>query len=233
MQGGKREEESKSNGGRKSKSNGGRESKSRTQDRSKASKASTCVSVRKNNWRRRKAESTDEPEVTGRLAKMRTGRGRSGFVRGRDERCRADEISRKGKGKGNAGKGEHEGKGGEFGRKGKQHETKTRKDENNGKGHELGRMAPNMGAGGSYPRKKKRETRGMRWADCEDDEGKEEEEREQEKEKETRQETRQEELTNEKPPGSEQREESEYQRKRGERKKRVRKRGERRRHERS
>ena len=126
--------------------------------------------------------------------------------------------------KGNAGKGEHECKGGEVGRKGKQHETKTRRDENNGKGHELGRMAPNMEAGGSYPqaisdpeKEEKRETRGMRWTDCEDDEGKKEKDREQEKEKETRQETGQEELTNEKPPGSEQREESEYQRKRGER----------------
>ena len=38
----------------KSKSNGGSKSKSRTQDRRKASKASTCVSVKKNNWRRRK-----------------------------------------------------------------------------------------------------------------------------------------------------------------------------------
>ena len=98
-----------------------------------------------------RAESTDEPEVTGKLTEMQTGRGSSGLVRGRDERCQADEISRKGKGKGNGGKGEHEGKGGEFGRKGKQHETKTRKDENNGEGHELDRMAPNMGAGGSYP----------------------------------------------------------------------------------
>ena len=48
----------------------------------------------------------------------------------------------------------------------------------------------------------------MRWADCEDGEGKEEEEKEQEKEKETRQETEQEELTSEKPPGLEQKEES-------------------------
>ena len=100
-----------------------------------------------------------------------------------------------------------------FGRKGKQHETRTRKDDNNVKGHELGRMAPNMRAGGSYtqaisdPKKEeKRETRGLRWADCE-------EEREQEKEKETRQETGQEELMSEKPPGLEQSEESEHERK--------------------
>ena len=64
------------------------------------------------------AESTDEPEVTRRLTEMQTGRGSSGLVRGRDEKCQADEISRKGKGKGNGGKCEHEGKGGKFGRKG-------------------------------------------------------------------------------------------------------------------
>ena len=52
----------------------------------------------------------------------------------------------------------------------------------------------------------KKETRGMRWADCEDDEGKEKEE--QEKEKETMQETDQEELTDEEPPGLEEMEES-------------------------
>ena len=81
-----------------------------------------------------------------------------------------------------------------------------------------GRVALNMGAGGSHPQAmsvpERRETRGMRWADCEDDEGKEEEERKQEKEKETRQETGQEELTSEKLPGLEQREESEHERKR-------------------
>ena len=76
-----------------------------------------------------KAESTDEPEVTGRLAEVRTGRGSSDLVRGGDERCRADEISRKGKGKGNGGKGEHEGKGGEFGRKGKN--TRRRRGKTN------------------------------------------------------------------------------------------------------
>ena len=45
-----------------------------------------------------------------------------------------------------------------------------------------GRVAPNMGAGGSHPqatsdtRKKKKETRVLRWADCNDEEGKENEE---------------------------------------------------------
>ena len=68
-----------------------------------------------------------------------------------------------------------------------------------------GRMAPNMGTGGSHPQAmsvpETRETRGMIWADCEDDERLEEEEREQETEKETKQKTGQEELTSEKPPG--------------------------------
>ena len=58
--------------------------------------------------REKRAKSTDEPEVMGRLAEARTGRGSSGLVRGGDERCRADET-RKGKGKGNGGKGDHEG----------------------------------------------------------------------------------------------------------------------------
>ena len=64
-----------------------------------------------------KAESTDEPEVTGRLADTITGRGMAGLVREGDERCHADETSRKGKGKGNGGKGEHEGKEEELERK--------------------------------------------------------------------------------------------------------------------
>ena len=55
-----------------------------------------------------------------------------------------------GKAKKRVTEGEHESKGGEFGRNVKQHETRTRKDENNGEGQELGRMAPNMGVGGSY-----------------------------------------------------------------------------------
>ena len=113
--------------------------------------------------------------MTGRLAEMVTGRGTTGLARGRDR-----------------GKDELEGKGREFGRKGKQHETRTRKDENNGEGHELGRMAPDMGAGGSHPQaisdpekeEEKEETRRMRWADCDDDEGKEEEEQETKEERE-------------------------------------------------
>ena len=65
-----------------------------------------------------KAESTDEPEVTSRLTDTITVRGMTGLVRDGDERCQADETSRKGKGKGNGGKREHEGKGGGAGKKG-------------------------------------------------------------------------------------------------------------------
>ena len=58
-----------------------------------------------------------------------------------------------------------------------------------------GRVAPNMGAGGSHPqatsdpRKKKKETRVLRWADCNDEKGKENEE-EVEEEKEARRDRR-------------------------------------------
>ena len=80
-----------------------------------------------------------------------------------------------------------------------------------------GRVAPDMGAGGSHTQAMsvpdRRETRRMRWADCENVERKEEEEREQDTEKETKQEIGQEELTSEKPPGLEQKEESEHERK--------------------
>ena len=55
-----------------------------------------------------RAENSGEPEVTGRTTEVRTGRGSAGIVRGRDERRRADETSKKGKGNGNGGKSEHE-----------------------------------------------------------------------------------------------------------------------------
>ena len=67
-----------------------------------------------------------------------------------------------------------------------------------------GRVAPNMGAGGSHPqatsdpRKKKKETRVLRWADCNDEEGKENE-----KEVEEEKEAGQLETTEERPPGLE------------------------------
>ena len=71
-------------------------------------------------------ENASKSEVMGRATELRTGRGSTGFVRGGDERFRADETSRKGKGKGNGGKGEHEGKGGGFGHNGKQQEMRER-----------------------------------------------------------------------------------------------------------
>ena len=60
---------------------------------------------------------SDVPEVTSRFAEVRTGRGSAGFR----PRKVAYETSRKGKG--NGGKGEHEGKGGGFGSKGVQQGT--------------------------------------------------------------------------------------------------------------
>ena len=136
------------------------------------------------------AKCTDEPEVMGRLAEVRTGRGSSGLVRGGDERCRTDESSRKGKGKGNGGKGEHEGKG-DKGGKSFQQSTKMMKGEEEQETAEEDegrvRMAPNMGAGGSHPQamtdpeeeemkeEEKKGVRRLRWADSEDGERKEEE----------------------------------------------------------
>ena len=156
------------------------------------------------------AENAGEPEVMGRTTEVRTGRGSAGLARGGDERYRADETSRKGKGKGNGGKGEHEGKGGGFGHSGKQQETREKEEERV-------RMAPNMGAGGSHPQAmsdpeegeiaEEKGTRGMRWADCEDDEGeknKEEQETEEaESKKEQEEGARKKEMTDERPPGLE------------------------------
>ena len=210
-----------------------------------------------------RAESTDDQKVTDGLAEVRTGRGSAGLVRRGGERCQADETNRKGKGKVNGGKGEHEGKGrsGSKGRqqvensvmdedqenitamtseeKEKKHKEDVRKlvemvqkeemelemmqQEEMEHEEQRGRVAPNMGAGGSHLQAMsvpvRRETQKLRWADCqdcEDDEGKEEGEeletererqeeaegeKEQEQEKEKRQETGQEDLTSEKPPG--------------------------------
>ena len=66
------------------------------------------------------AENAGKPEVLRKTTEVRTGRGNTGLVRGGDERCQADETSRKGKGKGNGGKGEHDGKAGGAGSKGRQ-----------------------------------------------------------------------------------------------------------------
>ena len=176
------------------------------------------------------AENAGEPEVMGRTTEVRTGRGSAGLARGGDERCQADETSRKGKGKGNGGKGEHDGKAGGVGSKGRQqvenmrvttsaenHEEDLRKllemvereemelemmqQEEMEHQEQRGRMAPNMGAGGSHPQamsdsRKKKETRGLRWADYNDEEGKENEE-----EGEEQKEVGQRERTDERLPG--------------------------------
>ena len=142
-----------------------------------------------------RAENADEPEVTGRLAEVRTGRGSAGLVRGGDERCWADESSRKGKGKGNGGKGEHEGKGGGFRRKGKERATEGEQQRNEEKEEILRLLGEwqereaspivrwawadeNREAESTKEEEKgesryeeKAETQGMRWADCGDGEG--------------------------------------------------------------
>ena len=112
------------------------------------------------------AESTDEPEVTGRTTEVRTGRGSAGLVRGGDERRWTDETSRKGKGKGNGGKGDHEGKGGGVGRKGTQQETRefgekqAMKFENEAKGEALeGEQRRSEVKGDKRRRRKERDQR--------------------------------------------------------------------------
>ena len=59
------------------------------------------------------AESTDEPKMMSRSEEVRIGRGSACLVQRTDEKCLTNETSRKGKGKGNGGKGEHGRKGGE------------------------------------------------------------------------------------------------------------------------
>ena len=68
----------------------------------------------------KKAESTDELKMMSRSEEVRTGRGSACLVQRTDEKCLTNEICRKGKGKGNGGKGEHGRKGGE-GNKGAMH----------------------------------------------------------------------------------------------------------------
>ena len=154
--------------------------------------------------------STDEQNAMSSLEEETTGRGRAGLVPRRGESRELNETKGKGKGKGNGGKGEHASKGGELGGKGFQQSVKTMKGEEEqdaDEEDERGRVAPNMGAGGSHPQatsdpgkeeKEKKETRVLSWADCDDEEVKEnEEEVEEEKE------TGQREMTDERPPGLE------------------------------
>ena len=71
--------------------------------------------------------------------------------KGVDEKHKLNETWSKGKGKGNGGKGEHEGKG-ENGGKGFQQSGKMLKSEEEaGEEDERVQVAPNIGAGGSYP----------------------------------------------------------------------------------
>ena len=122
----------------------------------------------------KKAESTDELKMMSRSEEVRTGRGSACLVQRTDEKCLTNEIYRKGKGKGNGGKGEHGRKGGE-GNKGAMHVENlvmdedhenmraTTSEENQEMELEMmqqeemeheeqrGRKAPNMGAGGSHP----------------------------------------------------------------------------------
>ena len=154
---------------------------------------------------------------TGDKKTTREDRECAGLVQGRDETHRKNETDGQGKGKGNGGKGEHGGKG-EGGGKGVQQSAKMMEDEEDQEADEedeRGRVAPNMGAGGSHPQatsdprkreEEKRKARVLSWADCKDEEVQENEE-EVEQEKETRQE---EELVGEKPPGLEANEESEH-----------------------
>ena len=134
------------------------------------------------------AESTDEPKMMSRSEEVQTGRGSACLVERTVEKCLTNEACRKGKGKGNGGKGEHGRKGGE-GNKGAMHvenlvmdedqenmramtseenyeedvrklvemvqkeekELEMMQKEEMEQEEQRGRVAPNMGAGGSYP----------------------------------------------------------------------------------
>ena len=118
----------------------------------------------------------------------REGRGCAGLVQGGDETHRVNETCGNGKGKGNGAKGEHRGKGEKEG-KGFQENVKMVKSEveqEADEADERGRVAPNMGVGSSHPQAtsdpgeeemEKKEARVLRWADCNDEDVKEEEEK--------------------------------------------------------
>ena len=120
-----------------------------------------------------RAESTDEPEVTRRPVEVRTGRGSAGLVRGGDGRHLADESNRKGKGKGNGGKGGVQVEEEEYRWDAKRKVVRMMKREEDQEANEeeQGRVAPNMGAGGSHPQATSdpREARALSWADCKDE----------------------------------------------------------------
>ena len=130
-----------------------------------------------------RTESTDEPEVTSRVAEVKTGRGSASLVQGGvDGHDELDETRGKGKGKGNGGKGDKRGKGFQQSAKMMKGEEEMRSEENETqkelKGEEEQetaeedegrvRMAPNMGAGGSHPQattdpEEKKQRQGGQW----------------------------------------------------------------------
>ena len=124
---------------------------------------------------------------TGEKKVTREGRGCTGLVQGGDETHEMNESSRRGKGKGNGGKGEHGGKEGvrveeeeyRWDAKRKVVRTMKREEDQEADEEERCRVAPNMGAGGSHPQamsdpgnrdEEKREARVLSWADCKDEE---------------------------------------------------------------
>ena len=112
--------------------------------------------------------------MTRRPVEVRTGRGSAGFVRGGDGRHLADESNRKGKGKGNGGKGGVQVEEEEYRWDAKRKVVRMMKKEEDQEADEedeQGRVAPNMGAGGSHPQATSdpREARALSWADCKDE----------------------------------------------------------------
>ena len=162
------------------------------------SKASECVSQRRNSqWR---AQSTDDQDVMDGSEEVRTGRGSAGVVRGTEDRSHTDETSRKGKDNGSKVRAWKERRIRKQ-RSSAEHEDGRRRKKTSGPEWRLtwGRWLT--------PQSMSDPERRMRWADCEDEEGKEKEEQEtggeiEEEEAEGEKETGQEGMTSENPsPG--------------------------------
>ena len=264
------------NEGAKSKSNGGRQSKGKTQDRSKASKAIKCVSAKKKNWKRHErktqmswwwrverqrygqaeeVQASSEGEMRGVGRTRPTGKAKekvteeSVNMKAKEEALATPHQAMSDPGEGEMAEGEQQCN------EEKEEILKLLRGWQERETSPIVRWAwadesteeeSNQEEVREESGEEKKETRGMRWAYCEDGEEKEKEEqgteggrqeeaerkheqeqegdreieakekKEQEKEKETRQETEQEELTSEKPPGLEQSEESEHERRKEE-----------------
>ena len=140
------------------------------------------VAEMEENFKKLEKEVQAKGAETGEKKVTREGRGRAGLVQGGDETHRMNETSGNGKGKGSGGKGEHGGKGDEGG-KGFQQSAKMMKGEDDQEADEedeRGRVAPNMGAGGSHPQattdpeeeavEEERGRRKLSWADCDEKE---------------------------------------------------------------